>query len=501
VAPPVPLIPQDPCEAGRWQATAAAWRLLYGEWRGDLEARVQSLIGNVRREAWGAVDLSANLFRQVWDAIATLYDTPPTVDHETEQGKALGELITASGYWSRMQRIQRDTLGLREMLVRVDVAGEGPTAVLTYRSVLPHAVILLADPDRPDVPVEIWEARRRWLPGATRAEEWWDHLCIRPGAEVYEVVTNGGEDRSGILGDRGRMSGAAYPYRDQAGNAVLPYVLYHAQDTGQLFDWRSTAELTEGTYNCGVYYSLYGHVLRNCAWKQRYAVGVDVVGAALQGTDANGVHRGVVTDPATLVIFRNREGTDGDPEPIEIGQWDDAADPRAMIESIMQYEQRLVSFAGINAADQMRMSGDPRSGYAVSVSRDSQRQVQRRYEPVFRRADLELLRVSAILANLAGIGSYPEDGYTLAYQGIPLSGEEQTARRENVVGLLDAGLYTRMEAYLAVHPGASEADAARALSEIDTEAKARAKAAADEARQMAEAAPPTPSEPEEQPVG
>lgn len=449
----------DPQEGQRWADTSRCWRMLYGQWEQDLEQRTTKVIGTVRREAWGQVDLSANLYRVVWDAISTLYDRPPRVEHDEPAGLELAAKLADSGYWQLMQRVQRDTLGLREMLVRLDATPtrDGTDYEITHRAVTPDVVVAQADPDRPDMPIAIAEAR-------VRNGEWvWDELAVSgvEGAPLYHQR----EARGGKATDLG--SGEKYPYQDSAGVAELPYVLYHAQRTGRLWDVSSTLELVEGTLNLGVYYSLFGHVLRSASWPQRWAVDLQVGGSAPLTTDSP-VQSAVVTDPGTVALFYSSSNAQGQPQ---IGQWQTSADPMLMIESIGAYERRLVTYAGINAADQIRMAGDPRSGYAVAVSRDAQREVQRRFEPQFRAGDLQALRLAAILLNRAlGEQRYPESGYRIAYEGVPFSAEETRAKLERIRELRDAGLMSRVQAYQELHAGVSEADARRALAQIDREA-------------------------------
>lgn len=464
LATPAPPIPADSADFGRWDHTRLARRILYGQWDRDLERRVQLQIGHVRREAWGTVDLSGNLYRSIWDSLAVMYDRWPTVTHPAGGGElvARGGLVDRAGLWALMGRVQRDVLGLREMVVRVDITTDGQP---TYRPVYPDLVTATPDPERPDRPIALREARLRRRPLSDRLIWTWDLLDISdPAHPRYEILDAGdGSPMTEVyLGQD--MSGEAYPYRLSNGTPIIPAVLYHAAKTGQLWDAYSTRELVEGTLEVGVKYTYLSHVLRSAAWSQRYAVDVDVVGAELADEDGNGRGRSqVVTDPSTLVLLRSSEDAQGQPQ---IGQWSTTVDPVAIIETISRYERRLISFAGINPADQIRMSGDPRSGYAVAVSRDAIREVQRRYEPQFREGDLELIRVTAALLNQATGSSHPEDGYQIVYEGVPLSPQERAALRDHLMALVDAGLMDRVSAYQELHPGTSREQAEEALENI-----------------------------------
>ena len=90
------------------------------------------------------------------------------------------------------------------------------------------------------------------------------------------------------------------------------------------------------------------------------------------------------------------------------------ADPDKLLESIAKYEYRVATAAGISG-DALRQSGDPRSGYAISVSRTGMREAMARYAPVFRRSDQEMLEKCAMLCNRFLGASLPESGYRVVY--------------------------------------------------------------------------------------
>ena len=384
----------------------------------------------------------------------------PTPLHDDDGAQPLFAAVSASGLWPLMRRVQRDTLGLREMAVRISTSDDD---ALIYRPVFPDLLVAEPDPERPDRPLLIREMRQREHNGKLR---WaWDELDIRdPKSPTYRVILNDGaktDITQAQLG--GSFSGESYPYRLADGTPFLPYVLYHAEATGRLWDVYSTRELVEGTLNVAVFYSLLSHVLRAASWPQKYAVNVRVPGTSFLDEDSDGHGRqGITTDPATVLMLEAEPGANA-----VIGQWQASADPAAMIEVIAKYERRLASFAGINSADQIRMDGDPRSGYAVTVSREAQREVQRRYEVQARAGDIELLEKSAAILNERTDSAYPETGYDISYHGIPLSLEERRMQRDELLQLLDAGLIDKATAYQELHPGMSRAQAELELAQIE----------------------------------
>ena len=117
----------------------------------------------------------------------------------------------------------------------------------------------------------------------------------------------------------------------------------------------------------------------------------------------------------------------------------------------------------------LRMGGTARSGYAIALSNEGKRAAARRYAPIFRRSDEQLMSVSATLYNRATGSNLPEYGYQIVYRDLPLSPEELQARRQNVIELMGAGLLSRSRAYMELNPGLTETSAAAELARIDAE--------------------------------
>lgn len=438
--------------------------MLYGAWREDLIGRLKQAIGDVRREAWGEPDLSSNVFRSSVSALAVLYDRAPNVSHDDPAATGLVDLVQHAGLWPLLRQVQRDTLGMREMLLRVDARTQADGSIeLVYRPVYPDLVLATPNPECPSEPIEIREARCRKDPETKRPRWTWDIWDIRdPRHPEHRILDTSGNDISHLYGlPTGGLVGDAYPAMGADGLGVIPYGLYHAAQTGSLWNPYELSELVEGSLNCAVHWTFFGHVMRNCSWPQRYMVNV-VTGADLEG-DVTSRRETMVTDPATVLVLQQTE--DGR-QPI-ISQWEPGADPMVMQEATALYERRVAAYAGISPSDVQRVAGDPRSGFAIALNREAQREAQRRFEPVFRPADEHLLAISAVMVNAAiGRSIYPEKGYRVAYQGLPPSPEEQQAERDQIRGLLEMGLLDTVTAYQRLNPGLSRPDAEKALDNI-----------------------------------
>ena len=478
----LPPVPADSSEARRWDETRRRRRMLYGSWRGDLVTRLALSIGDIRREAWGEPDLSSNVFRSSVSALAVLYDRTPTVSHDTPAAAGLVQLVQSAGLWSLLQRVQRDALGMREMLVRVDARERPGGAVeLIYRPVFPDLVLAVPNPEAPSEALEVREARIRTNTQTSKARWTWDVWDIRGDARhciLDAEFGSAGADISHEYGlPEGGLTGDAYPCRREDGTPVIPYAMYHAAQTGALWDAYELTELVEGSLTCAVLWTFFGHCIRNASWPQRYLVNVDA-GADVEGDTDGTQRRTMVVDPAVVLQLRSGSG-DNASQPL-VGQWQPGADPEAMQEAVALYERRVAAYAGISPADVQRVAGDPRSGQAIALNHEAQREAQRRYEPVFRPSDERLLAISAVVANAkAQRRLYPEDGYRVAYQALPLSPTEQQSERDEISGLIDLGLLDIVTAFQRLNPGLSRADAERGLDAIaEINARRQAKRAA-----------------------
>jgi len=476
-----PVIP-DPWEANRQQETLLRTRMLRGEWETDLIQALQAHIGSTRLEGWQAIDMSSNPFRVITTALAVLYDAPPTVRNQGGDLTGFSDryeddtagVLEDAGLWSVLARNQADTIGCRQHLIRITVDASGPKPAARFRPVSPAFVVAKANPEAPDVPVAVAEARLRLDPtkdedDPSRAWVWtWDVLDVSdPKAPVYEVRMMGTLQPNGdftgadvteqVLG--GTFNGKAYPYRFSDGTPHLPYVMYHAQrGHGQLwtpYEWR---ELVRGSISLAVGWTEWYHILRDASWPQRYMLNAQPVGATVDSSDNGDDARAhIVTDPAVVMVLQAINPDDTTTP--QVGQWDAGGDPVKFAEGLEIYGSRLAQDAGLSPSDVQKTSGNARSGYAISMTNQGKREAQNRFREAFTWADTRLLSYTAAMLNQEAGTSYPESGYSIEYAEIPLSPDELRARDEHVLKMLDAGLMSKDEAYRKVHPGITQQQA------------------------------------------
>ena len=474
--PPKPQSPSNTDER-RWAHSALRRRLLTGLWEQDLEEELLRHLPSDRREALGACDLSSCAIEQVTRQLAMLYHIEPQVTGDGDISALVGRdgYVTKSGYFQLMQKVQQLTLGIREMFVRVDVAPHMPGEVarvpgLSFRTVTPDFVIAASSEDAPDIPLYYQELRLRMHAETGEAVWVWDIIDIRnpndPLFGMYEATPAGGigAEMSEQYMGHATMRGDAYPYRSKDGAPFLPVVLYHAEKTGQLFNAFDASQLAYGSLTAAVLFSFFVHCVRDNSWPQKYVAGLSLAGLSQLQGDMTGRRSAISTDPSSILMFQTEPDMQGQPL---IGSFT-YADPEKLLESISKYEYRVATAAGISG-DALRSSGDPRSGYAISVSRSGMREAMARYAPVFRRSDQEMMSKCAMLSNRFLGASLPESGYRVVYTPLGLSPEEMRSQREDIIQKLSAGLISPVDAMQIMNPDLDPIEAKQELERIRAE--------------------------------
>jgi hypothetical protein len=474
----LPMRPSMPTNEDQERSVMTANRagLLTEQWDDLLDAWLSEHIDKDSRSAWGPPDTSANPLADLARQLSTpgLYGVRPDYRHPDAAAQGLigpeGHLAKA-GWTTKMQWVQYMVLGLGDYFLRLDV----PTGSdeLTIRLVAPQDVYALVDEDRPDRPVVLWELRLRWWEAKCAWVYCWDQYDLgesRPGRTArepsYRVVLaarpnllDDGDVSNVFLGKPGGYRGAEYPYRDERGKPVLPYVKYTATDSGRMWNHLDKRGAARGTLNAALYWTYAGHAAKSASGKAVMAIGVEPIGAVQEAQDSNDARvRTIRITPGAIVYHTSMEGGQGTFQ--EIG-------PGAEIEKLAafadHYEMKQAVRWGLDPTDITRQSANPSSGAALLISARGKRAFSRQVEEVFRRADLEVLRLAAILLRVAGVGTYPESGYSVTYHEIPDSPQEQADKRAQADWEIAKDFLSPEQAYVRWHPGVSEENAASAI--------------------------------------
>ena len=455
--PVKPMYP-DKATNDRCETTARRRRLLEGNWAPDLEDFITDSVALDRRAIWGSLDTSSNVFKNGCEALAVLYSRKPTVGIKRDKAQAAFDFIGPQGaldrsqYFEMMGSVQMKTIGLREMLMRIDISDSNQ---IMFRPVTPDMVYAMAPAGDPMKPNYLYELRLRQ--NDNTGEMFWTADCYdirdmnNPKYAVHIVEKDGsfGEDVSEIfLG--GNHSGDKYPYRDGAGKPFLPWVIYHASIEGKLFSPYQLSEVVAGSMVASTYYTYLKHLMFDNSFPQRYTVSCQLAGLNTMDTNMASQRMSLSTDPSSILCFV--ADPDSSTQPM-LGQFQAGmSDPSTMLGAIVTYERRLATQMGIDPASVQKVSSDPRSGYSIAMSKESMRDAQEKYEFQFRTSDMEAISKAAMISNAILDTNYPEDGYIISYEAIELSEMEAKAQRENIIALLDKNLIGPVDAIMKLYP-------------------------------------------------
>jgi len=468
-----PPLPGDAEERDRRAHAAKGRRILSGQWEGDLRKAVDDFFPEETAQMLdGTIDLSKNVLGRTATEISVQYHRIPLISAEDSNEQAVESFasrLDAAGVWQMAQSNQRSTWGIREGLMRVDYVL--PRGRLQVRSVPADLVFIEADPQSPDLPIRVTEARVRSIArGGEASDRWtWDVVDISDAENpTYRVMLPPDDPNSSkaptditeeVLG--GEFDGEAFPWRIE-GVPVLPYLLYHAHRTGRLWDGWRNSELMAGTLRVGVYYTHLGFLMRDCAHPIRWAADAVVDGTEDRGT-GGGKRKEVHVNAASLLMLRSTS-TGG----IQTGQWDAGADPERTQLAIREYERSILMDAGLETDDTQR-NGSAQSGWAIALKRSSVREKQQEMEPNFRQQDEVLLALAASLLNVHEGAGLPETGWSITYRGLPLSPVEVETRTKQAMADIELGIASPVDLVLAANIGWTRDQGKDRLREIRQE--------------------------------
>lgn len=456
-----PALPDADQKRAEHQAIRS--RLLSGKWSEDLERTLSKHISEDRRSAWGIPELSRNPFRSLATQVGgALYVSPPVV-RGPKGAEGCIQAIENAGLWQLQQRFSTDLVGQREGLVRVDWSERGG---LLHRPIPVELCSVRALPESPDCPCVVEEIQERIDPKTGERAWAWEILDItdleNPKHQILSADRNEDWTAAILKSDK---SGVNYQYRDSQGKPYLPVSMYHAERTGKLWDSYFGVEAVLGTLTMGVLLTFWIHGVKDGSFATVVLVGGKVVGLEVKSPGTGARTNVISTEPGSIIEVA---ASDDGVQPSVI-QLQPGFDPEKLMNAIGSFESGLAQYAGVSPADLIRTGADPRSGSSLAISREGLRSAQGRLEPQLRRGDLETLSISAKVLNGATGTNYPEDGYSLSYPSLPLSGEEVRSQREDITAKVQAGLLSKVDGFIRLNPGISRDQAIIELQRIARE--------------------------------
>jgi hypothetical protein len=490
----VPPSPPGADNAARVSEQGLRRSFMEGTWSPTLKTHAIQQIGKKRTAMAGLMDTSSNLVLQYVTQIARLYDSPPTLVHTDKSGlEVLQTHLEQSRCWGLAARNQQWTLALREGLLFAGWHGgdEKDGGRLVVRQVSADFVFGEPHPNDPTQFGLLYEARRRDVlvdaETGRRKKQWtWDVWDVREPVEdahpaspeanrpSFRILdSNRRGDLTAQFVDPAEWEGAAYPYRDLGNQPVIPAVLYHASPHDGLWAWCEGSEVIFGTLQDGLNWTQVNHGFKVGSFRQRYIAGGRIKGGVVKEVSGSGGDKveTFTADPAVALEIASEGG-----DAVSVGEWGESVDISKAEQFARNYGKRLAVHFGLSPADVSFEARSPQSGVSLTVSRQGQRKLQAALAPRFREGDLLLLERIAIVLGAHGI-KVPQTDFQVEYAAIELSPLERKEELANIREELEMGLTTKVDAWLRLHPGSTEADAKRALKEIAKEIEAENEAA------------------------
>lgn len=494
----VPSMPTDE-DNRRSELTANRHKILDDDFEEIADAYIEEKLGSERKQVLGASDISSNPLSSESRQVSTpgLYGKRPKIRNTSEAAAILiepgGELDRA-GWSPKMQSVQYYAHGLGEYFLRIDAPAR--VGHLTLQPVSPANIWVWCHPDQPDVPVLLWwrRPRCRTIEGQPVWTYAWDKYDIgdpaldaegkilringqivwrRPPSFRIEVCTKRSEnddvDITEEFAPGGPYIGETYPWQDDEMPPFIPLVCYRAYDTGLMWNYLRKRGATRGTLNAVMFMTLLGHAAQSASGRAVIAAGIRPLPAEAAPVPASA---GSVTKAATSVrSVRLLPGSIAYHEPMTAGgsmllqEVGPAGELETLAKFTGDYEIWQAIRAGLNPTDVTRQAANPTSGAALAISAKGRREYSAQVEPLYRKADLELLAKAACILRKQGIGNPPSTGYSIQYHPIAQSPDEASDQRDELDWDLQHDLISEVEAYMRRYPGTTAEDAEAAIIE------------------------------------
>ena len=451
-------------------------------------------------EHYGPPDTSLNPLSSATRQLTTpgLYGVLPTAEVVGDQ--SVLQALAAAGYWQRGRWAQFLTVGVGiafRRLTAITVQADGARVARIVDVVVPaHEVVhVRCAPEDPLEIRELWhrvvrlrrkgdrdvrvETIERWAlevgPDGRRTGSWSIH---EPTARSTQRGSPGRDVSAEFLersdGSRGVLVGDQFPCRDAGGDAVLPWVVCRAEDTGEFWPAHWRRAMHRGSLQAIAHWTYVGwtaffatgeaHVLVGVApdvfpTKQK-VVGGDPADPRARTTATMRIH------PGTIVAVPNPEGNPI--TPIKIGP---GANLPNLLSMATSYNTLTHVADGLNPSDATRQHANPTSGTALEISAKSRREFSDAVRPLAHAADLLAVRiVTYLLRTLGAEVELPDPStYTLRYHTIPLTPAEQEEIRASIEWEQDRGHLSIVGAHRRLHPAKDEEQARADLVAVAVE--------------------------------
>ena len=401
------------------------------------------------------LDTTNNPLKRIVNEVSVLYTKPPVRKLADPGATALWrDVLRGANASVVFPRLNRLVNLLNTVLVYVRPCHDS----LTLRLILPQDVTVIPDPDDPTMPlfVEFGECD----PAAPNSEPTYHQWDRRNGSEGYRKY-----DVKGRL-----VASLVNPYKDWTGRTIIPIVAFHREwPTWSFWDQTSGRDLYELTLMIGMWETWINHLIRTDSFQQKWATGeIDSLGEQVGGTNS---------------IMQVRAVSER--SPVTIGQFSSQSDWDGLGAQIRRKYENVLNNVGLVLPD-TRTSGDPTSGYALTIRSQGLIKIQKSQIPSYEKSEESFYRVGSAVWNFERTNSMfpgiqgpplpppPVARPSIQYSDVSTvkSAEELSAELDRAERRIAMGVASPVTVYIEMHPEATEEEAREAIlkNRADTEA-------------------------------
>jgi hypothetical protein len=317
------------------------------------------------------VNQSQNILKRVINEISTVYKAPARRDFNGDE--RYQEIIDRARLDIKLKKINRYTNLLNETLLRISVRGGS----IAYDIITPNIVTIIQneiDPTKADA--IIYRLTRNNTIGDDQIfYYYWDVLGnhyildkdFRINSIIYDAMASQGDP-------------AWYPYRDEEGKPVLPFVIFHREEPEDSFwDQTSGRDLINATVMIGIKMTLFDYYFKVASFKQPYIIGDEISVPSKQ-----------ILDP--LTVFQAKG------EGAQIGLLDMQINLDQLKDALIFQINSIINNYGISA-DQWSLSISEISGRALKIRNRALLEIRQEQIPYYRDYEKEIFEKTKIINN------------------------------------------------------------------------------------------------------
>jgi hypothetical protein len=317
------------------------------------------------------VNQSQNILKRVINEISTVYKAQPV--REFGKDERYQEILDYSKLDTKLKKINRYTNLLNETLIKIGVRG----GRIVYDIITPNiATIIQNEQDPTQADAIIYMVTRKNTVGDDKiAYYYWD---------VYgnHIVLDKDFRISFIIYDEAAAQGSLefYPYRDDEGRSVLPFVIFHREEPDDSFwDQDSGRDLYNAALMTGIKMTLFDYYFKVASFKQPYVTG-DVVSIPSKQ----------ILDPLTVFQVTG--------EGANVGLLDMQVNMDQLKDALVFQINSIINNYGISA-DQWSLSISEVSGRALKIRNRALLEIRQEQIPLYREYEQEIFDKTRVVNN------------------------------------------------------------------------------------------------------